>query len=322
MSEQIIITGATGFIGRSLVSALLDSGLQLTLAVRDMERSHGVFHNDPAIKFIPYESIASGCMQPGILSNTRAVVHLAGLAHAPQKTDKDAFFQANAFATQQIVENVRRSGIPLFVHMSSIGAITGNSSEEVIDDGTKPGPTTEYGRSKLAAESHAATLAQDGICAISLRPPLVVGHDAKGNWARLQRLALSGVPLPFGSIENRRSIVSIELLVKAILYLCDNRIDVRNSGNYCISDPETISLIDILTNLRAGMDIPRRIFPFPYKYFHYMAKTIGKSQVIDGITRNLIIDPSRFFSTFSIGEIPSLQESIQKSGQIYRDSRN
>jgi len=314
MSRRIVITGATGFIGRNLVAALLKKEFRLTLAVRDVGRARRVFPDHPAADLIPYASVMAG---EG-LAGAGAVVHLAGLAHAPSRTEEAAFQEANAIGALQLAEGIRRSKIPLLLHLSSIAAVTANSSDQVVDDTTEPRSVTAYGRSKLAAERHVAALAEEGVCVVSLRPPLVLGYDAGGNWGKLQRLAHSGVPLPFRTARNRRSIVSIDLLVTAIGAICAQEPKPIKSGNYCIADPFAISTADILTELRAGMGMAPRLFSCPEAMLHLAGRLTGRQQLVDGLMGDLVLDPSRFFSTFSIPDFPSLRASIRKSGELYR----
>lgn len=314
MSRRIVITGATGFVGRNLVGALLEKEFRLTLAVRDVGRSRRALPDHPNVDLVPYASILAG----DGLRGAAAVVHLAGLAHAPSGTEEAAFQKANADNTLQVAESVRRSKIPLFLHISSIAAVTANASDQLIDDMTPPRPVTAYGRSKLAAEQHVAALAKEGVCAVSLRPPLILGHDAGGNWGKLQRLALSGLPLPFGSLGNRRSIISIDLLVSAIGAICAQDPAPAKSGNYCIADPLVISTADMLTELRAGMRMSPRLFPSPEAMFHLIGRLTGRQPLVDSLVGDLVIDASRFFSVFSIPDFPSLRASIRKSGELYR----
>lgn len=316
MKGKVLITGASGFIGTHVVEMLLEKGFGLVLTTRNVDRTRHLFSKHPDIDIVSCKSILSD----GGLEDIRSVVHLAGLAHAPQAIEEQAFQDANNHGTAQLVRMARQSKVPLFIHMSSIAAVTGHVSDQVIDDTTVPAPTTAYGRSKLAAESHVASLAQNGVCAVSLRPPLVVGHNAPGNWARLQRLVRSGLPLPFGAINNMRSMASIDLLVQVVTALCEQPPDAKKSGNYCVANPSAISLAEVVKELRAGMGMSARLLPFPTSLFGAIGRLSGKRQLVDSLIGDLVLDSSRLFKSFPIQDALCLHASIRKSGQLYRFS--
>lgn len=176
MKGKFLISGASGFIGRHVSARLLDKGFDLVLTTRNIEQTRHLFPDHPDIHIVSHRSIVSD----GGLENIRGIVHLAGLAHAPQAVEEEAFHDANGHGTAQLVRVASQSNVPLFIDMSSIAAVTGHVSDQVIDDVTVPAPTTAYGRSKLAAEAYVETLAQDGVCAVSLRPPLA-------SWGMMRR---------------------------------------------------------------------------------------------------------------------------------------
>lgn len=319
---RILVTGASGFLGRHLVAALRRAGYPLTLAVRGEDRSLASYRSDPAVRFVSYDLFRQNTDLAVAMEDVIAIVHLAGLAHVGPEIGADAFDRANAQATGQLADAAILSGARLFIHMSSIAAITGNAAHDAIDDNTPPHPVTPYGKSKLAAEKHVERLVQRGICAISLRPPLVIGHGAKGNWARLQKLADTGLPLPFASIRNRRSAASADLLAEAVLTLCRQLPAPDRSGNYCIADPAPLSFGAMLTELRSGMQRPARLIPCPNTLLSWAGKLSGRRQWLSSLIDDLVIDPSRFFSTFSFQPSTDLRAAIRRSGRDYLDAKN
>src|SRR5690606_6393350 len=122
----------------------------------------------------------------------------------------------NDEGTANLVRQTSEAGIRHFILLSSILAVTENSASKCLDDHSCPRPTSYYGLSKLAAEKHAADFTRSGGIGVSLRSPLIYGVDAGGRWKQLQRLAASGVPLPFGAVNNRRSLIAVENLADAI----------------------------------------------------------------------------------------------------------
>lgn len=175
----LLITGATGFVGRHLVPHLLSMGRYLTLAVRTAEACPKSWRDDPRIRIVATGPIERTINLDRAFAGASGVIHLAGLAHVRHTSPSvDPFVAANATATERLASAAARHGVGTFIHISSLAAITRNASFSVVDDTTSDIAPTPYGRSKLAAEKHVLALGRKGIFAVSLRPPLVVGADA------------------------------------------------------------------------------------------------------------------------------------------------
>lgn len=319
--ERILVTGATGFVGRHLVEHFRSAGRLLTLAVRNADACPPSWQTDKHIRIVATGPIETGANLGEALAGVATVVHLAGLAHVRGSgRGGGPFVAANATATERLTEASADGGIGSFIHLSSLAAITRNASPSVIDDTTcDPAPTpTPYGRSKREAEKHVLALAERGIFAVSLRPPLVVGAEAKGNWGALQRLAATGLPLPFASVRNRRSLIGIRTLVEALDRLCTDSWPPEKSGNYCIADAESLSLPAIVTELRRGMGLPPRLFPCPPGVLKVLAAAANRQQMAAGLLGDLRVDAGRFRATFDFTPTQDLAASIAQSGMCYR----
>lgn len=320
--DRILITGANGFIGRATVAAFLERGIPINLAVRETSRLPWSADGDKlriiATGDLAAEDLASR-LDPAF-ANVRAIVHLAGLAHiatADQANADSLFFRANVASTRNLVDMALRQGVSSFIHLSSLAAVTPNMSTDIIDDNTAILPTTGYGRSKLAAENEVQKLAGAGIFAISLRPPLVTGAGARGNWASLQKLARTGLPLPFGSLQSKRSFASIETLTEAIVALCGKAQDHALSGNYCLADMEALSVVDVVTALREGMAMPPRLFRCPTSLFSIIGAMTGRQRQLAGLIGPLEVNSTRFRATFGFRPTLPLVEAIRRSGAAF-----
>lgn len=317
-SDDILITGATGFVGRNLVPALLRDGRTLVLAVRDTENVVEAWRHDQRIRIVATGPIESATNLPETLAGVSTVVHLAGLAHVRHsETNDDPFVAANANATERLAQAAAECGVASFIHMSSVFAVTDNASPVTIHDETDFMPSTSYGRSKRMAEKHVLALAAAGMFGISLRPTLIIGVDAGGNWRALQRLAASGLPLPFASVRNRRSLVAVDSVVKVIAHLCARHWPHESSGSYNLADRGAISLPQIVTNLRSGMGMPPRLIPFPPSLIRSMAALLRQQGRVNGLLGNLEVDARRFAETFGFEEFPDVHESVRNIGSQY-----
>ena len=296
---KILITGSSGFVGRHLVPYLQrrgHTGIEAGRNRRSGADSH-VFISD----------IGPDSDWTGKLHAVDAVVHLAGLAH--RKASDDDFFSVNDAGTKRLVEACQYSGVRSFVLLSSIAA---RRAEEA------PDRANAYGRSKLAGERHVIeAVRQDGMTGIALRPPLVYGHDAPGNWRRLQQLSGSGLPLPFGSIHNHRSHCSIDNLCNAILVALEAALQDRGSGIYEIADREQVSLAQIITWLRQGMEKGPGLVPVPAGMLHGGLRLLGQAKLIEALLDDLVLDPSSFMREFNWTPPENAKEAIRKSGRLF-----
>jgi UDP-glucose 4-epimerase len=320
--DRIFVTGAGGFIGRATVAMLLERGFLLNLAVREAIHMPPHIDRDQLRVFVTGDLAAedSASKLRAAFSDVRAVVHLAGLAHiatADRANPESLFIHSNTEATRNLVDMALIHEVSSFIHLSSLAAITTNASTSIIDDGTAIQPATGYGRSKALAEIEVKRLADAGVFAISLRPPLVIGAGARGNWAALQKLARTGLPLPFGSLHSRRSFASIQTLTEAVFMLC-NKVHISSlSGNYCIADPERLSVPEVITALRYGMRIPPRLFGCPASLFSTIGTITGRQRQLAGLIGPLEVNPSRFYTNFEFRPSLPLVEAIRRSGAEY-----
>ncbi|MGY6709401.1 MAG: NAD-dependent epimerase/dehydratase family protein [Rhizobiaceae bacterium] len=323
--SRIFVTGATGFLGRHVVDRLLRHGHSLTLAVRDEVTCPAQWQRDSRINIVSAGPLERASGLDTLLSGHKAVVHLAGLAHVTPRDPaaaEAAFMQANAAATDRLARMASSAGIASFLHVSSLSAITPNAAEEVVDDRAKEWrPVTAYGRSKRAAEQ-ALAAARGDMLAVSLRPPLIVGTAAPGNWAALQRLAATGLPLPFGSVDNRRSLIGVDALAQIIAGLCSRDWPAALSGSYCVAGTPHVSLRTIVSELRAGMGMPPRLYPFPRSLLRAGLAAMGRRSKADGLFGDLVVDDGGFRRRFGVGHSEDLHETIRLSGAGYARARS
>ena len=319
-TERILVTGATGFVGRHLIPQVLVEQRNVTLAVRSAARVPAEWADHPAVRVVETGPLETAQNLDAALAEASAVVHLAGRAHVRAARDAEPFMQANARATEALARAAAATGaVRTFVHLSSIFSTTGNVSRDIVGDDTPPAPTTSYGASKLAAEAHVASLASENVLAISLRPTLIVGSDAGGNWRALQKLAATGLPLPFASVRNRRSLVSVQTVVRAIAHLC-RPWPAEEFGNYALADDGALSLPEIVTELRAGMGLPPRLVPFPVPLLTAAAAALGQANRAAGLLGALEGDAARFHEVFGF-PAANARDAVRASGAAYIQQR-
>lgn len=309
---RILVTGATGFVGRALCARLRRDGRELTVALR---------RRDPAGEAEGVRSVEVGAIGPSTdwreaLREVESVVHLAGHVHvAPERAAAESglFDEVNHLGTARLYEAAAEAGIPRFVFVSSITVLgSATSPGRPFDDETVPHPETPYGRSKLDGEAALRRQAGEGAPAlVILRPPLICGPGVKANLASLARLAALPVPLPLGGIGNRRTLLSLDNLVDAIgVALAPG----APTGTFVLGDRMPVSTSDIVRELAAGMGRRARLLPAPVGLMRRAAGLAGLSGHAQRLFGDLEIDSAAFRRAFSWRDVVDTAATLRATG--------
>ncbi|WP_024586627.1 NAD-dependent epimerase/dehydratase family protein [Aliihoeflea sp. 2WW] len=311
--KRIVITGASGVIGTALLDNLRETGDAITAASRREA------HFPPGVRHVKVGEVGAETDWRDALEGQDALVHLAALLPSPAHSPDD-FDRVNAAGTARIVEQAERYGIKTIIFLSSIAVVTANANSVAVDDITPPNPANAYGRSKLRAEEAVMRFASIGRTGICLRPPLVYGAQSRGNWRAMMTLAASGLPLPFGAVDNRRTMISVGNLVGAIRHCLENASPER-SGAYAVADRESVSLAQMFRDLREGMGRRPLLVPVPAPLLAVPLRLAGKGQIADSLFGDLEVDSSRFRDAFAWSPPESARDAIRRSGQEFAATR-
>lgn len=316
-SGRILVTGGSGLVGRALVRRLVGEGRAITLAGRRRPTDADADN----LRCVEIDGIGADTDWRPALEGCATVIHLA--AQVPLRgVPADRFMQVNDLGTGALVDQAAGAGVQSLILASSIHA-GGEPSGPVATGAEKAGmPTTPYGRSKLAAERHVERFCATGGAGISVRFPLVYDARAQGNWHLLQRLAATGMPLPFGAAENRRSMIALANAVDALAHLTAAPPLAARSGVFTVSDEDRVSLREIFILLRQGMGMPPRLFALPPEILAGALKSIGLSRMASSLLGELAIDNSRFRETFGWSPPVSSGEAIRSAGAAFRKDRS
>ncbi len=282
----VAVTGASGFVGRRIVQHLRDAGF----SVRAISRTTGTCEDGVETAPLPFPG-ASPEEYERVLDGADHIVHGAGLTNASAETPDSAYMQANAELTARFAEAAARTVAGRFLLMSSIRAVAGAAFDGVLTPSMPARPTCAYGRSKRAAELAAIECYPDaGASRLAvLRLPPVYGSGMKGNLARMLRLADTPYPLPFGSLHNQRSLLSVEALAAAVVDLLQMQ---RTRQIYLASDRDPVSTAEIFAAFRAGLGIPKRLLPVPAGLLKATARLAGRGEDWQGLFAEQICDSS------------------------------
>ena len=277
----LALTGATGFIGQHLLRELPKRGYRLRVLLRrptatPMEAAGAVIGD-----------IARPRNMSAALQDVDAVIHSAGIAHAMSGVPEDDYRLINTEATIGLARAARRAGAKRFVFLSSIRAQCGSMADAVLTEAHEATPTDAYGRSKLAAERGLAELDIDWV---SLRATLVYGPGVKGNMAQLMRLARSPLPLPFGGLRARRSLLALENLVAAIETVLAAPGTLRRP--FIVADRDALTIAEMIAAMRHGLGRRPHVFSFPTRLLELSLRTTGRDDVYERLSGSLVADPS------------------------------
>jgi nucleoside-diphosphate-sugar epimerase len=205
-------------------------------------------------------------------------------------------------------------GVKRFVFLSSIG-VNGNNSVKPFSEKDTPNPQEPYAISKYEAEQGLLVLAKKtGMQVVIIRPPLVYGPNAPGNFGTLVNWLRRGVPLPLGAINNKRSFVALDNLVSFIA-LCADRTRSPKAANqvFLISDGEDVSTTQLLRKVADALGKKRWLLPVPVGLMSFVARFIGKGDVANRLFGSLQVDSSKARDLLGWQPVITMDEQLNKT---------
>ncbi len=308
----LLLTGASGFVG----GAVLKVAQQRGMMIRPVFRS---FASAKELSGAVYVSSLDGDTDwSSALKGVDVVIHAAARAHVMHRDALDLLTEYRRINVQGTINLARQSvdaGVKRMVFISSIGvngAETFNKPFSVYD---KPAPHSPYAVSKLEAEQGLLALASEtGMEIVIIRPPLVYGPNAPGNFGSLMYWLDRGVPLPLGAVShNRRSLVGLDNLVDLIL-TCVEHPKAANQI-FLVSDGEDLSTKELLKRLTIAMNSPTYLFSIPVGFLAFLAKLFGKRAIAQHLLRSLQVDIRETCELLNWAPPMSVDEGLRKAAK-------
>jgi UDP-glucose 4-epimerase len=266
VTPRVLVTGASGFIGKKLVTALAKQGYAVRAAARDPNAIIAASE----VERVTMPELATPADWSDLLEGVTHVVHLAGIAHAPGVLPDTVYTRINAEAVGELAEQAK-GGVERFVFMSSVRAQAGLAADEAITEKDVPQPTDAYGHSKLEAER---LVEQSGVPYTILRPAVVYGRGVKGNIASLATIAKTPMPLPFGGLDNCRSLLALDNLVTAVIHVL--AMEAAKNETFLVADAAPISVADLVGAMREGLGKPPHLVKVPSGAVKRILKSFGR----------------------------------------------
>lgn len=286
----MLVTGASGFVGRALLTRLVHDGTLVHAAIR---RAAGP---SPAgvVEVNAPDLGQAGSEWTAALRGVTVVAHCAARVHVLRDPAVDPlaeYRRVNLAGTLNLARQSVAAGVRRFIFISSIGVNGAETFGTRFTSEDTPAPHSPYAVSKLEAEIALRQLAKDtGLEVVIVRPPLVFGPNAPGNFDRLMRVIARGIPLPFGSVTNQRSLVALSNLVDLIAACVDH--PKAANQTFMVSDGEDISTTDLLKRLAIALGRPARLLPVPVGVLRAIAQALGKADFAQRLCGSLQVDVS------------------------------
>jgi UDP-glucose 4-epimerase len=300
---KILLTGAAGFLGRHIYQKLcIDNDVVGTV------RSAVDAHANPYVEML----ISPNTNWKPVLSEIKCVVHSAALVHVLNANgcSLEQFRLINTLSTLNFAEQAASAGVERFVFISSIG-VNGLGSEKPFRYDDAPNPQEPYAVSKYEAEVGLQKISKEtGMEVVIIRPPLVYGANAPGNFGKLTTLVKKNLPLPLGAIDNKRSLVGIDNLVDLIT-TCTHHPKAANQ-TFLVSDDYDLSTSDLLRLMILSAGKTPFLLPVSVSILRFFAGLFGKTPVIDRMSSNLQVDINHTKNTLSWKPPVSFEEGIRR----------
>lgn len=281
---NICVTGASGFVGQRFTALNKDHTIT-ALSLRDAAWEETDF------------------------SGFDCILHLAGKAHDMNNSDVSAYYKVNVALTEKLVQKAILARVPHLIYISSI-KVYGDRVTSVINENSPYNPNDDYGKSKQQAEE-LLNACSDKINIAIIRPPLIYGPGVKGNMKKLIELSKKNIPLPFGNIDNKRSIVFIDNLVELMTTI----INQQATGTFIPLDGEAVSTTKILKEIKKSLGLKPRLIKIPGLLKKIIARI--KPDLYIRLFGNYILDDSQTRKQLNYSPKHTFEEGIKKMVTSY-----
>lgn len=313
----VLITGASGFVGRLICSQMLAKGWQVRGTLLASESPSDLIAGVEAVEIEP---LGANTPLKHTLIGTDTVIHLAARVHIMRENSGNPlkeFRAINTEGTDCLARQAVAAGVRRFIFMSTIGVNGDNSGDNPYTENDIPRPHNSYSVSKFEAEQLLLQISKNsGMEVVIVRAPLVYGPGNPGNFLSLLRIISKGIPLPLASITNKRSLVYVGNLVDA-LATCVVHPEVAGR-TYLVSDGEDVSTPELTRRIAKALCVTARLFPVPVSFMKLVAKLSGKSAAVNRLTGSLTVDSSKIRRELGWAPPFTMDEGLRETAEWFK----
>jgi nucleoside-diphosphate-sugar epimerase len=309
---NFLITGANGFIGNNLSKELAKIPCaNVTGSVRQLKTQY-----KSNINYVTIDDFSDEHTVAKALQGIDVLIHTAGRAHIFNTSSTSSlatFHEINVNSTLNLANQASIAGVSRFIFISSIG-VNGfyTDSDSSFSEDTQPKPHNAYAISKWEAEQGLMNIAAEtGLEVVIIRPPLVYGHKAPGNFGTLVKAITRGIPLPLKNINNQRSFIGLDNLIDFII-TCTTHPNAVNQ-TFLVSDGEDISTPELIRGITNAAGVPARLFPMPTWALQMAGNLLGKGDAVQRLCGNLQVDISKARDLLGWTPPISVEESLKRA---------
>jgi len=312
----VLVTGATGFVGRFLCERLLAMGLHVrgTLIASESPSSL-VAEVEPVV----VEPLSMQTPWLHALTGVDTVIHLAARVHIMNDPSADPlveFRTVNTAGSKQLASEACRAGVKRFVFVSSI-KVNGEEAINPYNEESPAQPKDAYAVSKYEAEQALLKIeAETCLEVVIVRPTLVYGPRVRANFLNMLKIVQLGIPLPFASIKNKRSLLYVGNLVDA-LALCATSSSAAGQ-TYLVSDGEDVSTPELIRRTAQVLGVPARLFPIPASFMYMAGKLTGKSNAMNRLVGSLAVDSSKIRQELGWKPPFTMEEGLRETAEWFK----
>ncbi|MDA7088502.1 SDR family oxidoreductase [Pseudomonas sp. SA3-5] len=316
---RVLVTGASGFIGSHLVTRIAAEGLQPLAVLRRASSK-----NSPDMPVIRVSELSLTTDWSQAMENVHVVIHAAARVHVMDDQSIDPlteFRKVNVDGSLNLARQAAAAGVRRFIFVSSIkvnGEGTSAGMPYLAD--AQAAPADPYGVSKMEAEQGLRSLATEtGMEVVIIRPVLVYGPGVKANFLNMMRWLYKRVPLPFGAIHNRRSLVALDNLVDLIVTCIDH--PAAANQTFLVSDGEDLSTSELLRRMAAALGKSARLLPVPSWLLETGAALLGKQALSQRLCGSLQVDISKTRELLNWTPPLSVDEALRKTAKHFLEQQ-
>jgi nucleoside-diphosphate-sugar epimerase len=323
-TDRVLVTGANGFVGRETCTALADLNIFVRRAVRNLSSEASWGGESHTVRSHFHETCKVGDIGEStdwskVLDGISIVIHLAAHVHVMNNSSAGSvseFQRVNTAGTERLASAAARAGVRRIVYLSSVGVHGRCTNGRPFTESDTPHPHDAYSISKWAAEQKLQHIAKDSdLEIVIIRAPLVYGPGEPGNFMRLVQLVDSGLPLPLGSIQGRRSLIYARNLANAII-TCATHPGAAGQM-FLVSDGEDVSTVELVRRIANALGRRATLVPFSPTCLRVLGGLIGKSKQLNTLLASLVIDSSRIRRELAWNPPCSMSDGLQETADWF-----